>query len=444
MSPIPETALNWRVSLSVTRFFTDPTSRTAISSTPRRLPLLKDRQQKSELIHGPLIVFIPTFSLFVRLTAAAAPDFPPAPRFTARTTSSSPSSSSTMKPSRTWNYKLLPFIDLIGLADPHHPPASRALRNAAATWAAFETTPSLTISSSHRMINYQEAEGPYSKESEGEDTEEPAETVRLEIAAHDRRVLLLDLVCGLLEHICRAQGRWVRFVPEEIPVDRLNRSSPEAWALWKVIAEDPVVPHAREDAVAHQMAGHLGIRLMASMWEDLVRDLFAGLCAPVAGEDRQAPAVDRRPTGVEEYAWLFEKLVRRYGIFEALPTDPASHKAYVLQLGKLAEAALELRDALVGQNACAEDEAAVVEIFGPDSLPVTAACRTTARLEAAAGGDGGDGKGPSVLRVLTLCGGLRRRSRTPIEGGTGSPFCERRPVVATVRARVAGLPMIQK
>lgn len=349
-----------------------------------------------------------------------------------------------MEPSQTWNCQLFPFVDLFGLADPHHPPPGRSLRNPAATRAAFESTPSKIISSSRRMINKEEVEGSYSEESEGEETEEPAEMVGLEIAAHDRRVLLVDLVSGLLEHTCRAQGRWIRFVPLQIPVDRLNRSSPEAWALWKVIAEDPVVPHAREDA--SKMTANLGVRLMASMWEDLVRDLFAGLYAPVAGQDRQTPAVDRRPTGVEEYAWVVEKLVRRYGIFEALPTDPASHREYVLQLGRLAEAALELRDALVGQNASAEDEAAVVGIFGPgqrhglEQSAINAECRVLARLEAAAGNN----KGPGGDRVLTLCGGLHRRSRTPVKAEAGPPVCERRPVVATVRVRGAGLPMIQK
>lgn len=196
------------------------------------------------------------------------------------------------------------------------------------------------------------------------------------------------------------------------------------------------------------MAPNVGIRLMASMWDDLVHMVFAGLLKPVVGQMKPTSVVDIRPDGEEARDWIAERLLRRYIMFENLPSDPVAHRGHVLLIYKLAEAALELRDISTSLNKQSTgDPLFTYEIYAPllpNSSDVRFALlenqnRHVAHLES---DDLLDKDPHGHLLARTLCGGLIRQPRKIIRDESGQRFLQlrTRPVLERKGAVVTASP----
>lgn len=348
-----------------------------------------------------------------------------------------------LQPNQTWNTMVYPFMANLG------PPAPPSI---ASIWDSVsgpgrprmiqEALDYLSQRSHQRTVSF----GP-SQNTSGTASTDPTEVGEMtaaDNAAHDRRVLELDSVSGFLQRICLPPGRWLPFIPEHIPMDRRNNATPEALVLWRDIADNIFVPHDRDFEPI--MGQNVGIRLMASMWDDLVNIVFAGLFKHIPGQPRPIPLVDRRPPTEEAHIWVANKLIRRYNIFEKFPMNPECHRAHVFRVHKLAEAALALRDILtVENNPTFGDPLFTYEIYTPRQLRSSDVRspflenqnRRAAHIE---NYDLTHTEDTKPTLAMTLCGGLIRRPRAIIRDEYGENsrqlrttiVYERKAAVATV------------
>ena len=169
-----------------------------------------------------------------------------------------------------------------------------------------------------------------------------------ETLEYEKRTLMFDTLFYQLQGVCRREGLWLENIPTQCPPDRLIFATPEALVFWSILADANYIPSEEKAAPA----GNVGLRIMASMWRDLLRLVFTPLANPPR-EGKLAPyaALDvETPAGAREAERVVSKLVRQYRIFERSPYLSQEHREHERQVQNLVDAALNFRSYLLMLN----------------------------------------------------------------------------------------------